>query len=403
MEQAAQSLTSFTDQKYPESGTTPTEVLVVIGDESEFRELKGALDADEIGFTAYHVSTASEAVEFCQNNAVDCLVLADSLSGANGPQLIAQLRNASRSLSLPVIYLREDSPDEILDEVKQIGSSDVIDLSEIGADCLAERIHRLMWQTEVDDALANHHLRSELMKLHQSRQQDFLRDEVEAMTHALRTPLAAIEEFITLIQDGAGGRVKRQQKKLLALAKGSCETLDREIGKLHSIVDLQDELGRAHKRPHMLRDLVEITGRVADEDAAAKSVELELSVDPKLSAVRCNALKICEVLLSLVTFGTKYVGPGGKVRLGAQAGIESGVQTLSVSLQPQKNDNVVVFDALNPDAKQKCSPAEQFDFAGHILEAHGTELEVSNKENQVTELTFELPCFYAAFDGENEE
>ena len=155
-------------------------------------------------------------------------------------------------------------------------------------------------------------------------EQDRLRRNlVASVAHELRTPIAILRASIEAMLDGVHD-----------LSIGRLRSLHDESVRLgHMVTDLQ-RLAAAEAAAAQLRlvtyDLAENAADAADSLAdIADSVGIRLVRRPRPAPVRCDPLRMREVVTNLLTNAVKYTPPGGEVML--ETGMAGDQATLTVS------------------------------------------------------------------------
>ena len=163
------------------------------------------------------------------------------------------------------------------------------------------------------------------------RRQLELKDQfLSHVSHELRSPLAAIYGFVTMVRDGLAGDITDQQREYLSVAV-------RSIGQLESMIgDLLDatraETGKLGVDPGRttLHEIAEEAFETVEAKAAAKEIELRSEVPEGLPPVMADARRVRQVLINLLDNAIKFTHHGGSVRLEASLDTEPRMVTVSV-------------------------------------------------------------------------
>lgn len=149
-------------------------------------------------------------------------------------------------------------------------------------------------------------MRGQLVSVEQDKNR-FLRE----ISHALKTPLAALREGTDLLNEGALGALTPQQREI-------AEILRRNGIELQGLIEALLDYGGAQFRGAALDlapvSLAELIHRVAQDHQLAlqgKKLKLELDVPPL--SVRADAGKLKGILDNLLSNAIKYSPDGGRI------------------------------------------------------------------------------------------
>lgn len=154
-------------------------------------------------------------------------------------------------------------------------------------------------------------MRGQLVSVEQDKNR-FLRE----ISHALKTPLAALREGTDLLNEGALGTLTPQQREI-------AEILRRNGIELQGLIEALLDYGGAQFRGAAL-DLVpvsldELVHRVAqDHQLALQGKKLKLALDVQPLAVRADAGKLKGILDNLLSNAIKYSPDGGRIAVTAR-------------------------------------------------------------------------------------
>ena len=132
------------------------------------------------------------------------------------------------------------------------------------------------------------------------------------VAHAVLTPLASTQEFISLVLDGVGGPITEQQGKYLGLARGGCATISSTVERLSRITDLAADPGLMQWER---QDLTLLCEQVLDEvrvEGAQMGVTVtaEYETDGMVFGARANLSQLLYVLLRRCLW---YAAQGGSI------------------------------------------------------------------------------------------
>lgn len=138
-------------------------------------------------------------------------------------------------------------------------------------------------------------MRARLVQL-ESLKQGFL----ASVSHELRTPLSKIREALALLSDGAVGPLGERQARVVEIARTACE---REIRMVTTLLDFSRLRAGAPLRLRAgtrLDDLVQSAVRDEGQDAAARSVAVELAITGDVPAMSLDGELLERAIANLV-------------------------------------------------------------------------------------------------------
>jgi nitrogen-specific signal transduction histidine kinase/ActR/RegA family two-component response regulator len=229
------------------------------------------------------------------------------------------------------------------------------------------------------------------------RRLDRLRSQfVSTASHEMRTPLAIIREFLSLVRDGTSGPVTAPQAECLDSALRNC---DRLAALVDDILDLEriESGGMTFRRERM--DLVSLL-RQCHEDFLprfrSRNQSLLLSIPASLPEVLADRPKIQQVLVNLIGNALKFTPERGTVVVGAGregATVRVHIKDTGIGIDPKHLS--VIFDAFTQVGRDD-GPGPKGTGLGlaisrHIVERHGGSIAVESAPGQGSRFSFTLP------------
>jgi two-component system sensor histidine kinase KdpD len=137
-----------------------------------------------------------------------------------------------------------------------------------------------------------------------------------SLSHALRTPLAAILGTVSSLRSYPEKYGPQEREELLATLQEEAERLKRFVGNLLDMTRI--EAGTIELRLEAL-DLGEIVGAALNRTAKLlERHKVEVDIDPDLPMLHLDAALFEQVLVNLFDNAAKYAPPGSRVELRAQ-------------------------------------------------------------------------------------
>jgi PAS domain S-box-containing protein len=217
------------------------------------------------------------------------------------------------------------------------------------------------------------------------------------MSHELRTPLNAIIGFSELLANGSLGPTGNERFAEYAQDINNSGTFLLRI--INDILDLSKiEAGRMElfDTEFNVLDAVDSVIILIQERAREKALELVVSIDKKLPALRADDRAVKQMLINLLSNAVKFTEPGGKVAVTArleQGAMEFTVSDTGVGMSP---DDIEV--ALKPFQQVDGSLAREYEGTGlglplvkSMIELHDGHLRIDSAVGKGTTVTLHFP------------
>lgn len=252
--------------------------------------------------------------------------------------------------------------------------------------------------THAEDAAKIRKLNKKLSRSNEKlREYDKFKTEfLSVASHEMRTPLAIIREYASLMNDRVTGDVNAEQASCLEVILRNCDRLTSLINDLLDLARI--ESGRVQ----MSRTSVDLT-ELMTECAAdfeprfdSKSQRLVLEIEEGLPNVLADREKILQVLVNLVGNAHKFTPEGGLVTL--RACYDIGLIVIRVIDNGPGIDRQhlsFVFDAFT-QIDRKDGPGMRgtglgLTIAREIVQAHGADIAVQSDLGKGATFSFALP------------
>jgi PAS domain S-box-containing protein len=226
---------------------------------------------------------------------------------------------------------------------------------------------------------------------------DKMKSEFIAMvTHELRTPIAAVEQQLTVILNKMAGEITEKQEQLLQRAK------ERTRGLLNLIKDLLDlskiEAGKMvqYKEPLALQEVIQRVVDLMRVEAENKKLDLQFSSSPKVSLINADRNSMEGIFMNLISNAIKYTPEGGKVwvTLSEEGGfVKATVSDTGIGLK--KEDIPRIFDKFyrvkTTETRQIVGTGLGLSIVKSIVDAHLGSISVESEEGGGTTFTVLFP------------
>jgi len=214
--------------------------------------------------------------------------------------------------------------------------------------------------------------------------------------HDLRSPIAVVKSYLSLLLKNYLGEISDEQREVMKSMNTACQTM------LTLIDDLLDvsaiESGRLDLRPQE----VDVAEYLRNSHAAnsllarAKSIQLELDLDPELPRVVMDPDRVNQVVNNLITNAIKFSHPETAITVRARPladGVEISVSDQGQGIPEEEIPKIFapfVRSSVRPTGGEK-STGLGLAIAKRMVEAHGGRLTVKSKVGEGSTFTFTLP------------
>ncbi|MDE2180368.1 MAG: GAF domain-containing protein [candidate division NC10 bacterium] len=138
------------------------------------------------------------------------------------------------------------------------------------------------------------------------------------MSHELRTPLNSVIGFAELLRDGVYGVLNEKQRRYTGHIHESGKHL---LALISDILDLSKvEAGKIELHPELLlvADALEASVALLHDQAAKKSLALELQIEEGLPQIMADPVRLKQILFNLLSNAVKFTPDGGRVTVTAK-------------------------------------------------------------------------------------
>lgn len=141
---------------------------------------------------------------------------------------------------------------------------------------------------------------------------------VDDVSHELRSPLAVVKEYCSLVRDGLAGPTTVRQQEFLGVAISRIDDMSRLVDDMLDISKVESgSLGVRRERAPVAR-LLNAVWPTIERRAAQKKISLELAIDDELPELYCDIDKAGRALLNLAVNAIKFSPQQGQVTVSAQ-------------------------------------------------------------------------------------
>lgn len=219
---------------------------------------------------------------------------------------------------------------------------------------------------------------------------------IAMVTHELRSPIASVEQQLTVILNKMAGEVTEKQEQLLSRAK------ERTKGLLDLIRDLLDlskiEAGKMiqYKESLLLQEVIQRVVDLMRAEAEGKKIDLQFLAPSKISLINADRSSTEGIFTNLISNAIKYTPEGGKVwvTLSEEGGfVKATVSDTGIGIR--REDLPRIFDKFyrvkTTETRQIVGTGLGLSIVKSIVDAHLGSISVESEVGKGTTFTVLLP------------
>jgi signal transduction histidine kinase len=290
-------------------------LLVVEDDQLDWQLLNRYLKEVDPGCESTWCADGNSALEALPKDNYDCVFIDRELPDCVGEELIESLRIVSNDPWLPIVMVSGTQEVEVATGAIRKGATDYIPKNRLSGRSLQRVLINAVKQSRMGRSLDQErdHIRTlneQLVKRNKEIQSFY-----HTVSHELKTPLTAIREFTSLINEGLLGPVSTEQTEALDYSISCCDRLVRLIGDLFDTARLEN--GKLDLSLEWFDPAKFVHAEVSVMDTIAKQqgITLRFSCSGPVPACRADRTRIGQVLSNLIGNALKFTPEGGVVEV----------------------------------------------------------------------------------------
>ncbi|WP_169727451.1 hybrid sensor histidine kinase/response regulator [Granulosicoccus antarcticus] len=381
-------------------GRMKTRILLIDDDAAYVFLCKRYLRVDEtFKHTVVSAGTVKEALAICELESFDCIVIDYRLPDDTGTEVIKQLRELLGLAMPPTIVFTADGGEEAAIEAVRSGANDFLAKRNVTQESLCRAVKNAIEKGMLRKSLMHRVSELEEANLLLRKRNEEIQRFYHTVSHEVKTPLTAIQEFVSIVFDGLAGPIEEEQKTILKYALESCDQISSHFNDLLELSRFETGKMTVNLKPSSMRDVFDHCIVAATPAALAKSISLTVADQPhQMPLVMMQSNRIIQVLSNLINNAIKFTDVGGEVVIESEV-IKNGTR-LRLSVRdngcgiPAENTGMV-FERLyqvNPANDQQNGPGMGLglSIASEIANLHDSCLSVESELNVGSVFSFEL-------------
>lgn len=310
----------------------------------------------------------------------------------------APTSNEGSDPGLVILVANQPTQNYIANAIR-LGIADVIDIDLTTERGLKRSIlnvcqKRRLWKNIVNRRTSLENAHKEL----QEKNEELMRF-YHNVSHELKTPLTSCLEHISIVHDGIAGELNEKQSRFLEIAMSSCDQMANCINDLLDTNSLDSGTLTVELKERDISTLLEEVHRSFTPVCEKVDIDLQVNIEPNLPTVVMDVERIRQVVSNLIGNAMKHTEPDGRITLDAkQDGQQEDRVTVSVKdtgkgIPSEELDRI--FHPLyqidpSPDDLSTSGLGLGLSICKHILELHGSRINVSSELGAGSTFLFEL-------------
>ena len=306
--------------------------LLLVDDDEVFTHLfKRYLRSDK---AAEHVvlsaGSIQEALVAFTLDSFDCVVVDYYLPDGNGADAIDKLREICGDKMPCTIVLTGQSGEQAAIDAVRSGASDFLNKGSLTQSALCRAVNNAVEKSRLREMHFNRVKELEIANSLLRQRNEEIQRFYHTVSHEVKTPLTAIQEFVSIVNDGLAGEVKDEQKTLLEYALQSCDQIKSHFNELLELSRFETGKMTVMLEPSSIYPVFDHCIAAATPAAVAKNIQLEIDDVPNLPMVLMQSNRIMQVLSNLLNNALKFTPEYGKVSIVARLTDDGDRMRLSV-------------------------------------------------------------------------
>ena len=292
-------------------------ILLIEDNPGDVRLVLELFSEEPLGsYTLTHFTCLQETAVFIVGGGIVDIILLDmNLPDASGLDTLTRIREIAPGV--PVLVLTGIDDDLLASQTMQSGAQDYFVKGQAESRALPRALRH---------SIERHRMQAENDRLRD--EQIRLRDHfLSHVSHELRSPLASILSFTSILADGLGGDTTTQQDEYLHIILNNVEQLQAMIEDLLEASRSVSGRLSVDARCFPIAEPITFAIESLREIARYKQIEIigvtaDSPLAPPLPIVYADPMRIRQVLNILMDNAIKFTPPGGEIRVTAKIALE---------------------------------------------------------------------------------
>jgi len=357
-------------------------VILIIDDEESIRDSCSQIILKD-GLLAETAEDGSEGLQKAEEVKPDLVLIDIKMPGISGMDVLDKIRKIDSHI-IPVVITGYASIESAVEAMKK-GAYDYLP-KPFSPDELRIIIRRGLERRRL------------LLETESLRHEKRLMEEnfITMVSHQLRSPLVAVQQYFEVLLAGMAGDVEEKQKKMILRARERLESLLNLINDWLDMAKMNKGLIAHRLKPLSMRDILERLVEFMRPVASENRISLELNHVADDPFVRGDEETLEQVFSNLISNAIKYNRPEGMVRISIDENDDFvSIKVHDTGIGIAKEHLPLIFDQFycvdrREDQKTK-GTGLGLSIAKKIVEAHSGTIQVDSEPGEGSTFTVLLP------------
>jgi len=214
---------------------------------------------------------------------------------------------------------------------------------------------------------------------------------ISTVSHELRTPLTSIQEAIIIVADEISGKINKDQKNFLSIAKRNIERLSRLIDEVLDFQKLSANKMTFDIKPSDISQVINDACHTMTPHATKNKVNLSVKLDRNLPQVSFDSDKMVQAMTNLISNAIKFTPEKGSVTVSARRhGEDLAISVSDTGMGMPKEALSKIFDQfyrVHQQNQQIKGTGLGLAIVKKIVDAHNARIEVESELEKGTTFT----------------
>ncbi|MEE9320173.1 MAG: hybrid sensor histidine kinase/response regulator [Granulosicoccus sp.] len=372
----------------------------MVEDDMTYRALCERYLAKDPGFTydIVGISSAAIAMIMCMDQSFDCLIIDYDLPDTTGTELILSLRDAMGDKLPPAVILTAGGGIEAATKAIRANASDFLSKKDVSAESLCRSVCNAVEKGRMKREIQESNEKLNLAYQKLQRNSAEIKNFYHTISHEVKTPLSAIREFLSLMNDEIVGPTTEQQSELLGYSLESCDQIATHFNDLLDLAKTETGKLKLNKAWDSPGRLIMRSTRGVEAAATNKGIKLHSNSVDSQCRIYIDTNRIVQVLSNLLNNAIRHSEPGGMIQVESEITshdtIDIKVIDFGCGIDSSNHDRI--FDRLyqvnpNDDCAIRGGLGLGLSIARDIAHLHDGKIFVESQPGRGSTFTLQLP------------
>ncbi|OED41556.1 hypothetical protein AB833_09295 [Chromatiales bacterium (ex Bugula neritina AB1)] len=261
-------------------------------------------------------NNSKEAIDHCLSKQYDVLLIDYNLPDLTGSKFLHKLQSEIDDLPPPAIVLTAEGGASAAGEALRANAYDFLPKQLVNRDSLGRSMKNAIIKHGLQRSIRLRTIELEQANRTLQEKSREIRDFYQTVSHEVKTPLAANQEFVSLVRDEVLGPITDEQAEALDYALASCNQISTHFNDLVEMTRLDAGKVTLHKKwisvACLLKRTMASCARAIEERGTNVVV---LPCDSEACDLHVDGDRIIQVLSNLLSNAIKYTDPDGDIEI----------------------------------------------------------------------------------------